>query len=447
MISRHRYFDKALLWACWLLLSNFLVVGGTELAHDEAYYWMFSRRLDWGYFDHPPMAAWWIALTSWIPGEWGVRLSFVAGLQMAAWLTADLVPSERRWQVWAGFNAFPLLAFMGVFAIPDGPLVAMSALWVWTLKKSLKQNDIAWGVAMGLASALLLYAKYHGVLFMVATLLALPRLLLRPSFWIAMTVALIAFLPHVWWQYAHGFATFQYHFIDRPSSPSGLKSIAEYLLLQVFLPGLFLAPLLWKTFFTNKSETEFERALKCMAIFVPLFFLLSAFSKRIEGNWTVAAAIPFLVFVVRKQAWESPWHTRLLMISVVIVGIAKVAIVLPPSWHGLTRGNELHGWREWAQVVKAKSPDCALVANKYQIASKLSFYLGEEIPALNVGTRLNQFEFWDLDKKLMGSPVCWATNHYHIFPGESVPTPTGGGVLLVKGIPLSDILSHKQKEL
>ncbi len=31
--------------------------GFTELMDDEAYYWVYSRHLDWGYFDHPPMVA------------------------------------------------------------------------------------------------------------------------------------------------------------------------------------------------------------------------------------------------------------------------------------------------------------------------------------------------------------------------------------------------------
>ncbi|MGB0423686.1 MAG: hypothetical protein ACPGED_05165, partial [Flavobacteriales bacterium] len=28
-----------------------------DLNGDEAYYWMFSQNLDWGYFDHPPAVA------------------------------------------------------------------------------------------------------------------------------------------------------------------------------------------------------------------------------------------------------------------------------------------------------------------------------------------------------------------------------------------------------
>jgi len=32
---------------------NILQAAFLELHFDEAYYWLYSRNLDWGYFDHP----------------------------------------------------------------------------------------------------------------------------------------------------------------------------------------------------------------------------------------------------------------------------------------------------------------------------------------------------------------------------------------------------------
>ena len=43
-------------YCCWLLV-NLVQAAGTELLHDEAYYWVYSHYPDWGYFDHPPMIA------------------------------------------------------------------------------------------------------------------------------------------------------------------------------------------------------------------------------------------------------------------------------------------------------------------------------------------------------------------------------------------------------
>lgn len=450
MISRDRVFDKIppYLFPLLLLLGNLLVASGIDLAHDEAYYWLFSKNLAWGYFDHPPMAAWLIALTNWLPGEFGVRLSYVLLMQGAAWLLSSLAPQPQRWFVWLGVNIFPLLAFAGVFAIPDGPLVFFSILWMWALERSLRQDNWNNACIMGLATALLFYSKYHGVLFVVATVLAIPGLLKRRTFWLATFVGLLLFLPHVHWQWAHDFATIRYHFLDRPKIAAGWRQPLEFVLIQIFYPGIFLAPFIWKAFWQRKAEGEFERALKFMALFVPIFFFLSTFNKKLEANWTVAAGLPLLLFVARGSLdWlQGRVQRTLALSSLIIVVMFRLVLVAPPEWHKIKRGHEFHDWTAWAKQVKEQAGSCHLAANRYQFASKLSFYLKEDVPALNVGTRLNQFEYWDWPQQWGAEDVCWVTER-RLFPGIPVPTPDGKNLVLVKGVSLSDIMKHKDKSL
>src|SRR5471030_234988 len=68
--------DK-LIWyflLCWTVL-NTLQAYKLEIHADEAYYWMYSRFLDWGYFDHPPMVAIFIKIgDSLMHNELGLRL-------------------------------------------------------------------------------------------------------------------------------------------------------------------------------------------------------------------------------------------------------------------------------------------------------------------------------------------------------------------------------------
>src|ERR1700761_2577320 len=59
---------------CWTLF-NALQAYTLELHADEAYYWIYSRFLDWGYFDHPPIVALFIrAGDSLMHNELGLRL-------------------------------------------------------------------------------------------------------------------------------------------------------------------------------------------------------------------------------------------------------------------------------------------------------------------------------------------------------------------------------------
>ena len=65
------------LLAAWALV-NLVQAGLTELDPDEAYYWIYSLELGWGYFDHPPMVALMIrACTLILSGEIGVRFWLV----------------------------------------------------------------------------------------------------------------------------------------------------------------------------------------------------------------------------------------------------------------------------------------------------------------------------------------------------------------------------------
>src|SRR5665647_1374927 len=60
--------------AIWGIL-NLLQALMTPLNNDEAYYWMYSKYLAWGYFDHPPMIALMIKTGYFLfRNELGVRL-------------------------------------------------------------------------------------------------------------------------------------------------------------------------------------------------------------------------------------------------------------------------------------------------------------------------------------------------------------------------------------
>src|SRR6187401_2172360 len=76
MIKYYKLNQKGLfilLLASWLLL-NLLQAIYTEINPDEAYYFLFGKHLDWGYYDHPPMVALMVRVSSWfVNGNLGVR--------------------------------------------------------------------------------------------------------------------------------------------------------------------------------------------------------------------------------------------------------------------------------------------------------------------------------------------------------------------------------------
>src|SRR5690348_10506331 len=84
----------AVFFVAWFLL-NLFQAAFTELLDDEAYYWMYSKFIDWGYYDHPPMIALLIkAGYAMFANELGVRLFIVTLNTLTMFIIYRLLPSK-----------------------------------------------------------------------------------------------------------------------------------------------------------------------------------------------------------------------------------------------------------------------------------------------------------------------------------------------------------------
>lgn len=414
-----------------------------ELAHDEAYYWLYSKNLDWGYFDHPPMVALIIKMFSFLPtSELTVRLGFITLQFLCLFCLFRLTPLHRRSLTTVLYFSFPLASFVGLLALPDMPLLFMTSVYCLLLKQYLEDEKPTTPWALGICIALLLMAKYHGILLVFFTLLAVPRLFLRKSFYLVTVVALIGCLPHFIWQYKSGFLTLMYHFVERPSSVFSFNRTVEYLGIQTFLAGLFIGPLCWWITIKIKTMTPFDRCMKFISIGTVLFFLLSTFSKKVEANWTVFLAVPLIILTVESKLWDKKWIKSLLYLSFTVVILARFLFIAPETLTVPKRISEFKSWKTWSQQIAV---ECShpILANNYQMASKLSFYLDLPIHALNYRSRKNQFTLWPKDKSYyQGDEVCYLSDKMQ-WGGTPILTPEGKTLYLAKELSLKFLESSK----
>ena len=427
-----------------LFVLQLFVASGFELAHDEAYYWLYSRHMDWGFFDHPPFVGGVIRLFSFLgTNEFAVRFGFIV-LQFATLLVLWTFTTNPLVSFLLFFS-FPLASFTGLLALPDIPLLFMSALYCFQLKRYFEADTMVRSVLLGIVIGFLFYAKYHGVLLVFFTIVSVPSLLLRRSFYITAASALVVFAPHLIWQYHHDFSTLRYHFLERPGAPFSLARSLEFLGLQVALAGVLAGPLVWYAALRENSKSHFERSLKFIALGSVVFFLISSFSKRVEANWTIFLAVPLIALSADSSIWSRRWARRLLLTSFAVVIGARILFVFPPERLGLRRLKEFHGWRNWAESVLRQCGGDPIIANTYQIASKLSFYLGTDVSALNYQSRKNQFDYWRFDQKLPTHTVCYLTDKRG-FEGEQMETPEGKSLRLVKNQSLRRLWELKYSE-
>jgi 4-amino-4-deoxy-L-arabinose transferase-like glycosyltransferase len=103
----------------------------------------------------------------------------------------------------------------GFLALPDSALLFFTALYFLAYKKYSESYSMKDAILLGLVMAGMFYSKYLGILAVFFTVISNLRLLQKKSFWLAVAVTTVAFLPHLIWQYRHDFPSFYYHLLER----------------------------------------------------------------------------------------------------------------------------------------------------------------------------------------------------------------------------------------
>ncbi len=198
---------------------------------DEAYAIAVAVPAQLSWFDHPPMAFWWVGAMRTLgaplfgdpaPAVW-LRLPFVLAFTGTAWLMFDLTRRlyGARAGVWA-LGALTLAPFFlvsaGSWLVPDGPLVLFLAATARLLVEIVffaptrARRTALWlaaGVTLGLAGL----SKYHAALFAVGAFVWLlatrrRRLLAEPGPWLAALVAGAVVSPVLVWNAENGWVSF-----------------------------------------------------------------------------------------------------------------------------------------------------------------------------------------------------------------------------------------------
>lgn len=400
-----------LLWLAVWWVCNLLQAGLTELANDEAYYHLFAERLAWGYFDHPPMTA----LLVWagehlFGGELGVRFFFTVLQPLYLWILWRIVrPADadrRDAALFAVISAATLmLQLYGFIAVPDGPLMLTAALFLLTFKGFTEGRRMAW-LWMGIAMALMAYSKYHGALVVLFALAVTPpRQFLRPTLYLSALVAAVLLVPHLVWQYDHGWASFAYHLSGR-NSVFKPNYVVEFLtnMLVVFNP--FFVPLYVQAWRKVKPQTAVGRALKLLPVAFIVFFLLSSLRGYVQPQWVIVACFG-LIYVLFTYARRHPRTRRYVMwaggVTIALIALVRLEMIFNPL--GI-RFEVFDNRTSYGAIAEAADGRPVVFRQGYAVAAKYAFYTGGEAYCQpNIRYRTHQWQFRDDDSRFTGREV------------------------------------------
>jgi len=409
------------LLALWGVL-NLIQARLTPLNNDEAYYWMYSKYLAWGYFDHPPMIAIMIrAGYYFFQNELGVRVVVVLTQLAAVWVMWKATDKELQAKKENIILFFMLMVILPVFniysffATPDAPLMLFTAIFLLVYQRYLNERSWQNTIFLGLSMAALMYSKYHSGLLIILVILSNPRLLKDPRFYFAGIFAFVLFLPHLLWQVSNNFPSFRYHLVDRISGFNPVH-VPSYITGQYSFHNPLVFTLLIWIMIKVRAKNLFDRALYFIITGFFAFFLVSSFRYRVEPQWTAVVSIPMVIILFNNLNFK-PWLTAyirkvamFIFPAILFMRLAAAVDFLPLP----ILKKEFHNKKQWVSDISKMAGDRPVVfTNAYQRPSVYIFYSGKLAHTLdNLNYRKTQFDLWDYEEQVHGKEVLYVPHFF-----------------------------------
>jgi 4-amino-4-deoxy-L-arabinose transferase-like glycosyltransferase len=393
----------------------------TPITFDEAYYWMWSKHLAGGYYDHPPGVAVVIRLGTMIAGdtEFGVRLvSILLALPMswAIYQAAAMLFGSRRVAASSAILLnVTLMAAVGTMIVtPDAPLLVASSLLLFALARVLHTGRGVWWLAVGAAAGCALLSKYTALFFGPAILIwlvAVPKLrhwLISPWLYLGGLVALVLFSPVILWNAGHHWVSFIKQMGRARIEDFHPAFIAELIPTQI----AFATPLVWMlgvmglyALFCRRAGAPPARVLvNTMFWVIVAYFVWHSLHARVEANW-FAPVYPAFVVAAAVAAHLVEWQPRWQRVAdfcrrwAVPGGVLMFVLLVVQADTGVLSGYRRDatvrsvgiGWRETAaaiEAVRARTGATCVLASDYGTTGWLAFYLPKGTCVAQQGQRI-----------------------------------------------------------
>jgi dolichol-phosphate mannosyltransferase len=388
-----------------------LFSGQIELLPEEAYYWNYSRHLDIGYLDHPPLVAWLIRMGTGLFGntEFGIRFAALGcGVAVSFFvfrLTRNLFGESSAWAALVFAQVLPYFFLSGMLMTPDAPLSAAWAATLYFLERALLAGRRRAWAGVGVAFGLGMLSKYTIGLLGLGAFIFMLDAKSRPWFrrwepYAAVLIAAALFAPVIVWNAQHDWASFAFQtsrrLAERPQF--ALHKLIGGALVLLTPTGLATV---WLAYRRGPDAVTAARARRFLGLSlgVPLI-VFTCFSLRheVKLDWTGApwlAALPVMAYALVERPGAPATRAQSLLraawvptLLVLLLFYGGGFYYLAPGIPGLSSANshmELvpFGWRDLgrqvddiATDVRARYGADSLVVgmDRYAIASELAFY-------------------------------------------------------------------------
>lgn len=386
-----------------LTLFRFVIAARIGLAPDETYYWLWSRFPSAGYYDHPPMIAWWISASTHLLGSTalGIRAPLVLSMlvtTIAVYRTAIELELGQGIAALAALwlNAMFLVSGLALVATPDSPSVMFWALAVWALARLRRTGNPGLWIVVGLLAGLGCVSKYTN-LFLGLGLITWCGADARARHWLASPwlvagglVALAVFLPVIVWNAGHHWVSFQKQFGRIDTGGFTLRYLGEFLAgqfglinpLVAIFAGLGIA-----CAFAGNDKGVRGPVLFLASTVAPLvlYMLFHSLHDRVQGNWPapVYPAAAILAATSARSAGLSKTLRRMAGLAAPVgIGLFVIVATLLSTFAGnalpwRTPVDLLLGWPPLAEQIERYRQQAGagwIATTDYGLTGELAFH-------------------------------------------------------------------------
>ncbi len=429
-----------------LSLLRLLYINTFPLLGDEAYYWQWSRHLDFGYYEQGPVLAfviWIFTFFGTITSVFTIRLGAVVLSAITMLITLRICsnanPSDKDGKT--GFltllilNSAVIYSAGAVLMMHDTVMVFFLSLFMWQMSRVIEYPSKTWGwalagvlLALGVMSKYTMGTLYFCVLFFI--IISPQGFKNYIKGFAVFTLFFILFLsPVIYWNLTHDFSTLHYLLGRKGTSSSfTLKHFGELIggqialnspLMIVFYAAGIIAAL-------KTAGSPYKRFLAFIFIVSITPYIFLSLKNRVEANWPAYTFLPLFILAgayisgLKKQPRFFAPALGFGAITVIATHLLlSGSLPLPPKSDPMRKAS---GFRELALSVKSFAGSLPSSENTlfftsayYQHASLLSFYYPGR-PVFYI-TRIDEaaknYRFWRNFEGFSGhdSLFVWSENH------------------------------------
>ncbi len=396
----------------WMAVSLLL-----DVHPDMADHWVWSRFLQWGYYEHPPMVALVMRIWTMIAGSSALSLKigsvlFSVAILLTAYRVGVLFFNRRVALILVLIlETTPYYSMGSVFWHIDQPYMLCWLGCMYAIGRYIKSRNVNWFFLFGVIAGIGAQSKYTIVLMPVCLLVwclvnrDARKLLLDWRVYLAALIALAIIGPNLYWNSQNDWRTFSFVFAKGLTGSNFGENFIQFFFSQFLLFSAVYSIYFWSVVVRRKMgasnlsiEDHTEKTAHAFLLItgtlpVLIFTVTSFMGSLTDPHWVNTAYFSaFLLLarqielnikdgLIRKQV--GIFSTAVLLNSILIIFTLSHVLfrVSPVSEPGVISLKKMVGWPETARKIEelveshlGEMPPF-IISREYQTASGLALYL------------------------------------------------------------------------